>query len=267
MVSPTDHSESRFRKRNHSPGLALTELDQTPLPSPRGLDAEAKRSFLRMISHELRTPLNSIIGFSDVLQQQICGPLGAPEYMEYATIIGASGAKMLKMVNQIVEIVRLESQAADLDINAEPLENLVEEVFQSLRQEAQTYGVRLEAEDLDKMPWVQADTRGLKTVLINLLQNAMVQAPEGDAVRVRARPVDGQVIIEIEDHGPGVDAAEASRLLRPFEKGDRAAARGPDGAGLGLPIAQLLSRAMGGDLKIRTSIGEGFTAIVFLPTA
>jgi signal transduction histidine kinase len=247
--------------------LTVTDLDQTPLPLPRGLDADAKRSFLRMISHELRTPLNSIIGFSDVLQQQICGPLGAPEYVEYAAIIGASGAKMLKMVNQIVEIVRLESQAADLDINAEPLENLVDEVLQSLRQEAQAYGVRLVAEDLDRMPWVQADTRGLKTVLINLLQNALVQAPEGDAVRIRARQADNQVIIEVEDRGPGVDAAEASRLLRPFEKGARAAARGPDGAGLGLPIAQLLSRAMGGDLKIRTSSGKGFTAIVLLPTA
>ena len=245
----------------------MTDLDQTPLPLPRGLDADAKRSFLRMISHELRTPLNSIIGFSDVLQQQLCGPLGAPEYMEYATIIGASGAKMLKMVNQIVEIVRLESEAADLDINAEPLESLVEEVLESLRPEALAYGVRLMAEDLEGMPWVQADTRGLKTVLINLLQNAMVQAPEGEAVRVRARRVDNQVIIEIEDRGPGVEAAEADRLLRPFEKGAQAPARGPEGAGLGLPIAQLLSRAMGGDLQIRTASGEGFTAIVLLPTA
>lgn len=237
------------------------------MPSTRGLDADAKRSFLRMISHELRTPLNSIIGFSEVLQQQSCGPLGAPEYLEYATIIGASGAKMLKMVNQIVEIVRLESQAADLDIRAEPLEILVEEVFQSLRLEAQAYGVRLEAEDPEAMPWVQVDTRGLKTVLVNLLQNAMVQTPEGEAVTVRARRADRQVIIEVEDRGPGADALEAARLLRPFEKGSQSPGRGPDGAGLGLPIAQLLSRAMGGDLQIRTARGAGFTAIVFVPAA
>ena len=137
---------------------AATDLEQSPLPSPRGLDEEAKRSFLRMISHELRTPLNSIIGFSEVLLQQPSGPL-APEYLEYAAIIGDSGTKMLKMVNQIVEIVRLESHAADLDIHPEPLESLVEDVLLSLRQDARALNVRLAAEDLEAMPWVHADPR------------------------------------------------------------------------------------------------------------
>src|SRR4051794_26689167 len=104
---------------------AIIETETTPAPSPRGLDEEAKRSFLRMISHELRTPLNAIIGFSEVLRQELRGPLGSPQYKEYATYIGDSGSKMLKLVNQIVEIVRLESQAADLDIRPEPLEPLV----------------------------------------------------------------------------------------------------------------------------------------------
>src|ERR1700761_3832618 len=123
--------------------LAVTDIEQSPLPSPQGLDAEAKRSFLRMISHELRTPLNSIIGFSELLRQEPRGPLGAPEYREYAQIIGGSGAKMLRLVNQIVEIVRLESQAADLDLRPEPLETLVEEVLQGLRQEARALDVTL----------------------------------------------------------------------------------------------------------------------------
>jgi signal transduction histidine kinase len=245
--------------------LAATDLEQTTLPSPRGLDEEAKRSFLRMISHELRTPLNSIIGFSEVLRQQPCGPL-APEYLEYAAIIGDSGAKMLKMVNQIVEVVRLESQAADLDIHPEPLESLVEEVLLSLRQEAGALNVRLAAEALEAMPWVQADPRALKTVLANLLHNAMAHAPEGDVVTVRARRTGAQVTIEVEDHGPGVDPVEIARLLRPFQKGGPPN-RGPEGAGLGLPIALLYSRAMGGDLDIRSALGEGFTAIVTAPAA
>jgi signal transduction histidine kinase len=245
--------------------LAATDIEQTPLPSPRGLDADAKRSFLRMISHELRTPLNSIIGFSEVLQAQPHGPL-TPEYREYAAIIGDSGAKMLKMVNQIVEIVRLESHAADLDIHPEPLESLVEDVLLSLRHEARTLNVRLAAEALEAMPWVQADPRALKTVLANLLHNAMAHAPEDDVVTVRARRDGGLVTIEVEDRGPGADAAEAARLLRPFEKG-KAQGRGPDGAGLGLPIALLYSRAMGGDLDIRTDRGQGFTAVVTVPAA
>lgn len=245
--------------------LAATDLEQTTLPSPRGLDEEAKRSFLRMISHELRTPLNSIIGFSEVLRQQPHGSLAA-EYLEYAAIIGESGTKMLRMVNQIVEIVRLESQAADLDIRPEPLESLVEEVLLSLRQEARALNVRLAAEALEAMPWVQADPRALKTVLGNLLHNAMAHAPEGDVVTVRARRDGRQVAIEVEDRGPGVDAAEVPRLLRPFQKGGTPV-RGPDGAGLGLPIALLYSRALGGDLDIRTDRGQGFTAIATVPAA
>jgi signal transduction histidine kinase len=245
--------------------LAATDLEQTPLPSPRGLDEEAKRSFLRMISHELRTPLNSIIGFSEVLRQQPHGSL-APEYLEYAAIIGDSGTKMLKMVNQIVEIVRLESQAADLDIRPEPLENLVEEVLLSLRQDARALNVRLAAEDLEAMPWVLADPRALKIVLGNLLHNAMAHAPEGDVVTVRARRDGRQVVIEVEDHGPGVDVADVPRLMRPFQKGE-VPGRGPDGAGLGLPIALLYSHALGGDLDIRTGQGEGFTVIATIPAA
>ena len=116
------------------------------------------------------------------------------------------------------------------------------------------------------MPWVQADPRALKTVLANLLHNAMAHAPEGDVVTVRACRTGGLVTIEVEDHGPGVDAAEAPRLLRPFEKG-KAPGRGPDGAGLGLPIALLFSRAMDGDLDLRTDQGQGFTAVVTLPAA
>jgi signal transduction histidine kinase len=244
---------------------AATDLEQTPLPSPRGLDEEAKRSFLRMISHELRTPLNSIIGFSEVLLQQPHGSL-ASEYLEYAAIIGDSGTKMLRMVNQIVEIVRLESQAADLDIRPEPLESLVEEVLLSLRQEARTLNVQIAAEALEAMPWVQADPRALKIVLGNLLHNAMAHSPEGGVITVRAKRDGLQVTIEVEDRGPGVDAADVPRLMRPFQKG-QASGRGPDGAGLGLPIALLYSRALGGDLDIRTAPGEGFTAIATVPAA
>jgi signal transduction histidine kinase len=119
---------------------------------------------------------------------------------------------------------------------------------------------------MEAMPWVQADPRALKTVLANLLHNAMAHAPEGDVVTVRARRDGLQAVIEVEDHGPGLDVAEAQRLLRPFEKG-RTPGRGPEGAGLGLPIALLYSRAMGGDLDIRTDRGQGFTAIVTVPAA
>jgi len=246
--------------------LSLTEPSSAP-PVRGRLDEEAKRSFLRMISHELRTPLNSIIGFSEVLKQELCGPLGSPQYKEYAAFIGDSGHKMLRLVNQIVEIVRLESQAEQMDVGHEPLDLAIGEAFQILSLEAQTWGVRLIGEDMDDMPAVAADARALRTVLINLIQNALAFSPQGEAVRVRARQTGGQVLIEIIDVGPGFDPADLPRLMRPFEQGQQTLTRSADGAGLGLPIAQLMTEAMGGALTIRTAVGCGLTAMIVLPAA
>jgi signal transduction histidine kinase len=238
-----------------------------PAPVRGRLDEEAKRSFLRMISHELRTPLNSIIGFSEVLREEICGPLGSPQYKQYAAFINDSGHKMLKMVNQIVEIVRLESQAEALNIGHEPLDVAVEEAIQILAVEARAAGVRLMAENLDDMPAAAADARALRTVMINLIQNALAHSPTGEAVRISARKDGQQVLIQIEDRGAGFDPKDLPRLMRPFEQGQNTLTRSGDGVGLGLPIAQLLTEAMGGTLTIRAAPGEGVTAVIALPAA
>ena len=236
-------------------------------PIPGRLDEDAKRSFLRMISHELRTPLNSIIGFSEILRQELCGPLGSAQYKQYATFISDSGHKMLRLVNQIVEIVRLESQAETLDLGPEPLAPALTEAFHALAVEVDTWGVRLIAEDPDDMPMVLADAGALRTVLVNLLQNALAHSPQGEAVCVRARRAGPQVLIEIQDHGPGADPLDLPRLMRPFEQGEQTLTRSADGAGLGLPIAKLLTEAMGGTLAIRTAPGAGLTAVIGLPAA
>jgi signal transduction histidine kinase len=220
-----------------------------------------------MISHELRTPLNSIIGFSEVLRQELCGPLGSPQYKDYANFISDSGHKMLKLVNQIVEIVRLESQTEEMDLRPEPLDLAFGETFQALSAEALSWGVKLVAEDLDEMPSVLADARGLRTVLINLLQNAMAHSPPGDTVQVRAVHQGALVLVEIEDHGDGFDPDDLPRLMRPFEQGQQTLTRSADGAGLGLPIAKLITEAMGGALDIRTAPGKGLVAVIGLPAA
>ncbi len=249
---------------------ALASPDLPPLsaqPIPGRLDDEAKRSFLRMISHELRTPLNSIIGFSEVLRQELCGPLGSEQYKDYAAFISESGHKMLRLVNQIVEIVRLESQAEAMDLAAEPLDLAIGEAIQTLAAESQALGVRLTVEGLDDMPTVLADARALRTVLLNLMQNGLSHSPRGDAVRVRAYRAGGLVMIEIQDHGPGLDPQDLPRLMRPFEQGEHTLTRAGDGAGLGLPIAKLLTEAMGGNLVVRTSSGAGLTAMIALTAA
>src|SRR3984957_3859153 len=230
------------------------------------MDAQ-KRSFLRMVSHELRTPLNSIIGFSEVISKELCGPLGSPQYREYAEHVRQSGLKLLKLVNQVLEIARLEGHVTDLDLAPELLDHAVDDALDSLREEISTRRVRVVVEDEGRLPGVVADPRGLRTVLTNLLQNAVTFSPEGGEVRLSARRIPGGVRIQIADDGEGVDPAEIPRLMRPFEQGQNALTRSTEGAGLGLPIAALLCEAMGGALRLVSEPGQGLRAELVLPPA
>ena len=242
---------------------ALALVDPAPLPT-RVQAAEAQRSFLRMVSHELRTPLNSIIGFSEVLGREIYGPLGSPQYLEYAEIIKGSGLKLLRMVNQVLEIVRLESGAADLDPRAEALSPAVDEVVKSMKAELAARRLTVRFDSREEPPAVLADPRALRTALANLLSNAVTFSPEGGEIRVVARAGFSTVSVTVEDDGEGVDPADLPRLLRPFEQGENALTRSTDGAGLGLPIVQLLAQALGGSLTLASAPGQGFKATLML---
>jgi signal transduction histidine kinase len=229
---------------------------------------DQKRSFLRMVSHELRTPLNAVIGFSEILSCELYGPLGAPQYKEYAGLVHESGLKLLRLVNQIVEIARLEGHVTDLDLGEEDLDYAIEDVILQLRAEASARGVRIVAPHAGTLPAVRADGRGLRTILTNLLQNAVTHSPQGGQIAVFATRIGGGMVeIEIGDQGAGVDPADLARLIRPFEQGGNTLTRSSEGAGLGLPIVDMLAQAMGGALRLKSTPGEGFTAIVTLPDA
>jgi len=238
-------------------------------PAPRGskdaaLDAQ-KRAFLRMVGHELRTPLNSILGFSEILSTELYGPLGAPQYKEYAEIIRDSGHKLLKLVNQVLEIARLEGNAIEWDLRPEPLQPAIEEVLEELSTDIAARGVKVACEPAE-LPAVTADTRGLRTVLMGLIHNAVVFSPKGGVVRICARGHGRCVDIEIANEGEGVPAEELPRLLRPFEQG-RNAPTSAGGAGLGLSICALTCQAMGGRLTLDSAPGKGLTARLRLPAA
>jgi signal transduction histidine kinase len=228
---------------------------------------EQKRSFLRMVSHELRTPLNAVIGFSEIVSSEIYGPLGAPQYKEYAELIRQSGYKLLKLVNQIVEIAKLEGQAMDLDIEPELLDNAVEDALGVLGGEIRERNIRIVVENEGSLPSVMADSRGLRTMIVNLLQNAVCYSPEGGAVTISAFCERNCVHLLIRDEGEGVPAEDLPRLMRPFEQGENALTRSSQGAGLGLPIVSLLAQAMDGSLRLRSSQGQGLTAEICLPAA
>ena len=247
---------------------------EPPAPSPGALAAERraifeeqKKSFLRLVSHELRTPLNAVIGFSEILSCELYGPLGAPQYREYAEHILASGHKLLGLVNQVLEIARLEGHAADMELEPEALDHALEDTLEQLCVDLRETGVTIDVGDDTALPSVMADGRGLRTMLFNLLQNAVTWSPPGGVVRVSAASRAGMIDIVITDAGPGVDPADIPRLLKPFEQGQCALTRKSNGAGLGLPIVEALSGAMGGGLEILSAKGEGLTARLSLPAA
>ena len=242
----------------------LVASEPSRRPSRQAALEDQKRSFLRLVSHELRTPLNSILGFSEILAAELYGPLGAPQYKEYAEIIQGSGHKLLKLVNQVLEIARLESQLQPLDLRAEPLEAALDDAVGTLGDER---GVSIRLIGRGRLPIVLADPWGLRTVLSNLIQNAVAFSPDGGEVRVRAVRQDRFVEIAIEDDGEGVDPAELPRLLKPFEQGENALVRRAGGAGLGLPICELTCRAMGGRLRLQSAPGKGLVAQVRLKRA
>ena len=228
---------------------------------------DQKRSFLRMVSHELRTPLNSIIGFSEILSSELLGPLGAPQYQAYAEHVRQSGLRLLRLVNQVLEIARLDGHVTDLDISAEPLDHAFDDTLATLKEEITAREITVIVETEGHSPTVLADPRGLRTVLGNVLQNAVTFSPPGSEVRIRAEQTLRHVEIAIVDQGEGIKDADIERLLRPFEQGENMLTRTAEGAGLGLPIAQLYCAAMGGNLRLETAPGAGLTAVISLKRA
>jgi signal transduction histidine kinase len=227
---------------------------------------EQKRSFLRVVSHELRTPLNSILGFSEILASELYGPLGAEQYRQYAEIIHSSGEKLLKLVNQVVEIARLQSDDIEFVLQTEPLAAIFEKIGEGLDPALAARRLTLVVEPC---PVAEAviDGRALRGVIANLLQNAIAFSPEGGEIKVSARAIAPGLEIVVRNDGDGVDAADLPRLLRPFEQGQNALTRHGEGAGLGLAICDLTCQAMGGRLELVSALGEGFAAHIVLPTA
>lgn len=243
--------------------------DPTGSPSPAETSAatleEQKRAFLRLVAHELRTPLNSILGFSEILSCELYGPLGAPQYKEYAEIIRGSGKRLLRMVNQVLEIGRL--QGLKLELRPEALEPALEEAIAAVAEDLSERGLKTRVIAAEPRLLVLADAWGLRTVLTNLLQNAAAFSPQGGEVRLRVSVEGGFISVAVEDDGEGVDPAHLPRLTQPFEQGENALVRRSEGAGLGLTICDLTCRAMGARFSLTSPPGRGLTARIRLKAA
>jgi len=226
---------------------------------------QAKSAFLAAMSHELRTPLNAVIGFSEMLAAEPFGPLGNARYREYANDIHASGTHLLSLINDILDLSRIESGDDRLEDSEIDPRDIVGECLRMVGTQATACGLALTVDIETGIPHIRGDARRLKQILINLLANAVKFTPAGGTIAVRvARRLKGIVLV-VEDTGIGIAPQDIPRVLVRFRQVDSTLARKYEGAGLGLPLARQLAERHGGTLTLESQIGVGTTVTVTLP--
>jgi signal transduction histidine kinase len=227
----------------------------------------AKSAFLAAMSHELKTPLNAIIGFSEIMKDEVFGPIGQQSYRAYAGDIHASGAKLLSVINDVLDVSRLEGGAITVDPRPCHVRDLAGQAVE-LAHQSTGDGRTVSTDIAQTLPDVHVDPVRLRQALANLLTNALKFTPEGGAVSVRAwLEKAGGVSIAVIDTGIGMAPEKIAAALEPFRQIDNTLARRFEGAGLGLSIAKALVELHGGTLAIKSSVGIGTTVTVALPPA
>jgi len=226
----------------------------------------SKTAFLANMSHELRTPLNAILGFSEIIAQECFGPTGSPRYKEYAGDIHSSGAHLLSLINDLLDVAKIEAGKMDIDPN--PLE--VRKTFESAlkimnaktREKRQELVIEVEA----GTPPLFADERALKQILINLVSNACKFTPEAGRIAVVAsKAPGGDFQIMVEDNGPGIPPEKIDKIFTPFSQVDNRYDRQAGGTGLGLALVRGLAELHGGRAWIESEYGHGCRVFVVLP--
>lgn len=225
---------------------------------------QAKSKFLANMSHELRTPLNAIIGFSEVMGSGMFGALGSDKYQEYCNDILSSGHYLLEVINDILDMSKIEAGRMQLDPVPLDLSDALAESLRVVSGRAEAKGLTLDACLCDRVS-VVADRRATKQIIVNLLSNAVKFTPDGGRVVVRNRICGKAVAITIADTGIGIERASLARLCRPFEQVESGLTKTYHGSGLGLSIACALVELHGGRMHIRSKPGAGTVVRVILP--
>jgi len=225
---------------------------------------QAKSKFLANMSHELRTPLNAIIGFSEIMESNMFGPLGAEKYSEYCSDIRSSGQYLLEVINDILDMSKIEAGRIRLDFEDLALDSLLSEtmrVVSARAEEKQLVVASRISPDLQ----LRADRRALKQIMLNLLSNAVKFTPAGGHITMRGRAHGECIVLAIADTGIGIGKDALTRLGRPFEQVESQLTKSHQGSGLGLAISKSLVALHGGSMRIRSTLGKGTLVIVRLP--
>ncbi len=225
---------------------------------------QAKSDFLANMSHELRTPLNAIIGFSEIMNQEMFGKLGSKKYHEYCHDIHDSGSFLLGVINDILDMSKIEAGRFTLDKELIVVEEIIDETLRIINRNAESKNIQIQEEVRANLK-IEADRRAVKQILLNLLSNAVKFSNENGKIFIRARIVSNCLRITIEDKGIGISKEDLKKLGRPFEQAQNQLTRNHDGSGLGLAISRSLAEMHGGALKIRSKENQGTIVSLQLP--
>jgi len=261
-VADLQRSQSALERQ----ALELADLAQKYAEEKnRAEDAnQAKSKFLANMSHELRTPLNAIIGFSEIMGSGMFGALGSDKYQEYCHDILTSGKYLLEVINDILDMSKIEAGRMKLDMEPLDLSRTLAESLRVVSGRAEDKHLTLHA-DIENTISVVADRRAVKQIIVNLLSNAVKFTPDDGKVEVRGRVLKDSIVLTIADTGIGIAPDSLRRLGKPFEQVESQLTKSYQGSGLGLAIARSLTGLHGGTMKLRSKLGAGTVVRVTLP--
>ncbi|MBE9009986.1 hypothetical protein IQ250_07180 [Pseudanabaenaceae cyanobacterium LEGE 13415] len=237
------------------------ELEQEKLASEAA--NQAKSAFLSNTSHELRTPLTAIIGFSSVLLEQIFGTL-TPRQLEYMERISNAGHQLLALINDLLDLAKIEAGREVLQIGSVSVEKVCETCISTVREQAEQRGLELSYSIEPEITTCHADDRRLIQILLNLLSNA-IKFTEAGSVKLTVRAVEDGIDFEVCDTGIGIAPADQEKLFQPFQQLDQGLTRKYQGTGLGLALSQKLAQLQGGNITVKSTQGEGSCFTLHLP--
>ncbi len=228
----------------------------------------AKSRFLATMSHELRTPLNAIIGFSEVMETELFGPHANPTYKDYSANIHESGSHLLHLINEILDLSRIEAGKYELTEEEIDLGEIVADCWRLMKLRAEGKAQTMAFDIHPQAPQVMADARATRQICLNLMSNALKFTPRGGHVIVSVQPApDGGQVLAVKDNGPGIPPSEIHKVMQPFGQGSLAQASAEGGTGLGLPIVKGLIELHGGSFVLKSELRRGTSAEVRFPAS
>lgn len=270
-VTDRQRSEQERAEQAEKLARAMVELQQANTLAYEAkeraeLASRAKSEFLANMSHELRTPLNAIIGFADLMEHEVRGPIGQPCYREYSHDIKNSGTHLLTIINDILDLSKIEAGKLEFAETIVELPGVIHSCVRLIAERAICAAVHLSSELAANMPPIRADERKLKQIIINLLSNAVKFTPTGGSVTITCSANrETGINITVADTGIGIARCDMVKAMTPFTQVDNAMNRRYEGTGLGLPLADSLTRLHGGHLTLESEPGKGTIVTISLP--